>query len=1600
VSYGVTCRAASFSVMLFVVPHAALAIAPSPTHGVAVQAQVSVSPKEVQVVAGQTSPPVSVKVTGATENSPPAFTFLVQLPAELAGQVAAQPAGISIAVAPGSDGGESQLRFVAGLGAPAGSWDVALRTADGSLTARLTLETRTAPSRGGEDRETDPRPDRERERDPPPDPAPDPAREPAADPAREPARDPARDPAREPPPDRLPPGRVPGADPAVGRPQVTLLPARLEVCEGGEPARGTVLLAAKAGFRGNLQLKWDTPPAGMFATAQMGGLNTGFPDVDLPPTPLPAPRPPGPGAVVVVPPDRNIPFEVAARGAEPGSHSLTLVVVDAARGLTVEASTRIVVRTADFRPSATPASLTVRQDGPPARLAIAIERDACLGRRSVRVTATEVPAGLELTPPTAELAAPGAQAGFHLRAMPDAQAGSHVLRFELVDVEADPSSATRRELEVPVSVEELGPAELVRAPRIDRVEPARLAPGQRATLELTGDNLGPEVGIAFAPDDITIVAPPIFHSRTRATVEVEVRSDTRVGPRLVVTTGRLGTFEGPARLRIELDRLAADRVEAEGEPDAEPAAEEPQEDPPADPPEEPGPAEPPADVARLDFGGFVVEVATVSTPDLDAFAGEGTLEEFVFAGRLQTVPLGFAFENLSLEATGTAGLFDVVAGEALRDQAVNLSLPLELAGMGVQLHRMVLSPGGALIDGKVFLPFFEGGPATGVAFGPNAGGAGGAGGDGAGEPLSDGFGVIPAYDSGGGGAGLPVHGGGEVLTYHSVPVTGGALSNALLEQVAAGEAGGAGGAGGGVGGAPGFNLQVEPGAPDNSLLFSDQPLDPNGDFIVHGLARVDAYAIGETGVAFQAQSGLSVLVDLSRGENQNQPAIDYAYRAWDVPEDAEEEAAGLGIGMNYAGVVEVPPPAVPHDSPLWMGLVFFDAQLSANAIGVPNATTDLAWVANGFQALFAKALGGTTEMVTAHGWEVELLNAALGIKNSVLIDAGALGNVHLPFFDESIRVLLKMTNGGSPHMEAIAPVAHLFGHTAVIGEGAGFFWDGGQLKLGFTDAQWAFNGNLDNPQPPSNPGGIDGALVSNQGAQTTIEFLNSSYARKFHLKYLTLEADGDAHLYGATRRSLSSVPSLDFLDYPFLDGGAWILLEQQSGSTWVLGLEGNLELAANLGGVSAVTRYTVSNGTEGDWTFEGSIDADVNVVHFGLDVDGEVDLATKDVFFNATGQLTVEQLFGVDAAGAFGRQGSTRYWYVFAALDLQGVPIFDTGFVSFFAFKGGVAHNLELGQSGPCSALEPVAFAQNADQCVDGGVDWTFLAGTVLAPSQAYGGAETVHVDGTLVISSQGSVDILGQAWMLRTFAQGYGGGATAQAAAHIGVDAERFVMTACVGPSGSSQGAPASAQTISCEGLEPLKYPKAAPVVEIRGWTGLLVDWTNNTYYLALGNYGNRVEAKFFGLSWQQGYMVLAYSPSVPASWLPPLAGGSAGFYAGRGSGYDWGFEYNWGKICNNSVWAYASLGSESNFFLEFVPFALYADVHYWVNVGVGAQICGIGGGVKVAGDVDASVYVSQALGELSGGFSGDVMVCGPNNCLKLIHIPNININLTLWQS
>ena len=1002
-----------------------------------------------------------------------------------------------------------------------------------------------------------------------------------------------------------------------------------------------------------------------------------------------------------------------------------------------------------------------------------------------------------------------------------------------------------------------------------------------------------------------------------------------------------------------------------------------------------------SDVQRLNFAGFIVAVTEVSNSDLDNFSGEGILEDFIFAGRLQTVEVRVEFDNLTIQEGNVAGLYNVLTGQAIQDisDSVNLSLPAVVQGLGIQLNGMVLDPTGARIDGQAFLPFKKSGGIEGFKLNTQNS-----------QNSDSEWKYVPvrrfSASNGGSSGGIGNVSGAETLTYKGVPVTGKSIFTAPDQDATA------------IPSAQGLDFQnAGGGLPPNRVIFKNQPLSPEGDFSYSGIARIDEdFAIGETGVAFKARQ-FPVLIDLSKTTNEDQSTLNSAYRAWEEPD--QDQGNGLQAGFNFADAGS--PPSTPYTSVQWMGLVFPDAHLRSNNLGLNQIETDTAWVAAGFQSLIAKA-GDAVGDAEFGDWNVDLLNLVVGIKNSILIDAGALGEVYLPFFDETMRVRLHQTNGGGSTMKAIAPVAHVYGHTAIIGEGAVFFTYSGNVLLGFNDAKWAFNGNLDAPTPPSSPSSGGGILGPNTfkapGTQnvTRLDFIKENYKRKFHIRNLVLEANGDAYMVKqqgnnfvpTNKMALWEVPSLDFLNFPFLDGGAWISLEQQ-GTTYTLGLEGKLELASNLGGISASTHYSFKNGQEQIWEFEGAVNADVKAVHFSLEVGGEVDLTNKDIFFYAVGNLTIEELFEVQAEGAFGRQQGERYWFISAALNFDGLPIVDTGFVAFYSFKGGIAHHIKHSLTGNCSILDTQTLVKNANDCVDFSNDWTFLAGTVIAPSEGYGGDTTIHVSGELIISEQGGVDIVGQAWLGKSFNQGYNGNKNPQAAAHLGFSKERVVLTACVGPSGSSQGAPANAQTISCEGLDPLRYPTdSVAIAEFKGWGGLLIDWTNDQYYLAVGHYNNRVQAKFFGLIYREGYLVAG--TGLPSNWLPDIAqsqpGIGSGFYAGRATGYKWDFEYSWGTLCKKTVWADVDIGSEMNLFLVPSPFSMGADVAYWVSVGVGYDGCVIHLGVRIAGNLDASIIVSQQLGQLTGNFDGKIQTKklfgdGYNNLINI----DIGVKITLWE-
>jgi len=1070
-----------------------------------------------------------------------------------------------------------------------------------------------------------------------------------------------------------------------------------------------------------------------------------------------------------------------------------------------------------------------------------------------------------------------------------------------------------------------------------------------------------------------------------------------------------------------------------------------------------------SDIGRLAFGDFVVRVTDIDNPDPSSFSGAGVLEDFVFAGRLQTVPVEVSFSNLTLKRgyQGNDDLWEVLVGEAVQavDNTVLLSLPASLTGVSVQLQGMTLEPTGADISGVIFLPFVQGGiggfqsesAAASVEPVDEAGG------------LFDGYGAsgvsaqsngtwqqvplqqfldIPAAssadDSHDAYANMEVSyllGENQevlsepILLYDGVPVSSPFLANKLVQPLLEPD--------------QQTDVFVNPTTLPlvNRIAFTDQPLDASGNFVYSGVSELEEPIRIVEGKVVDVPAGQrTVIVDFSKSQNPDQAALNRAYAAWETPNTPEAPTFGLTFDTpepdaptGLSSETPAPPPsatpiegiAVPggvataHTSPGWMGLVLTDAPVSYTTTDnqTNEVITDVAWVAQGFQTFFAAS--AINELTTVGAWEVALKSETVAVKNSQLLGAIRIGTVHLDFFDEAMWVKLSQTATGST-LRSIAPIWHKYGNTVLFAYNAQFVGN----KLVFPDAYWGFNADLSAPEPPpgtfsEGPGGIGMAdsfvLASINGYSGAswgeITFLQANYEHQIRIPQLSLYANGSADLNGTSERSINDAPNLTFMDYPFLNGSGTVTLTE-SGGAYALGVAGGLELADNMGTTNAFMNYQFQNGQQQSWDVDADpMQPEVNGVTFDFDeIEGELDLSGNDLSFAASGEIPLEHLgFKVGVSGAFGRKNAVRYWYVSSEFSSGGAaPIVDTGGgvggqLAFWSFGGGASHNLttslDVTGNETCSFLSWKDQPENAKSCVNSSNPWAFYAETVISPTESYGGDETVHVHGLLEVSAQGSFNLLGRAWFLRSFADGYDAGATPQAAVHVGIDTSRFVMTACVGQNSSPIGAPEGSQSLDCTGLAKMTFPQSVPIIEYRGWGQLLADWQNSHYYLAVGNYDNRISASFFDLAFKEGYLMLG--AGLPSSWLPPNAneGSDVAFYTGRKQGVNWDFEHKWGILCERRVWAKVDIGNELNLLLELSPFAMGADVAYWAEAGAGYDGCIIAVGVMIAGEVHGSVYVSQAYGDLNGSFSGSVKVkkvfgSGWNTLIDV----NKSIEITLW--
>src|SRR5690606_19356067 len=261
------------------------------------------------------------------------------------------------------------------------------------------------------------------------------------------------------------------------------------------------------------------------------------------------------------------------------------------------------------------------------------------------------------------------------------------------------------------------------------------------------------------------------------------------------------------------------------------------------------------------------------------------------------------------------------------------------------------------------------------------------------------------------------------------------------------------------------------------------------------------------------------------------------------------------------------------------------------------------------------------------------------------------GKVYVPFFGEDVLVAFEPAvspTGGRWRPRTLAPVAHDYGSTAVVG-GLGTFvpQPNGVLALRFPNALWALDGDLA-AEPSTIDTSAGDALMSSlpgvtdieedvarlyEDSVATAETALNLYQLQLLLKDLTLHPDSAIDLGGTDWRTLAKVPALDMFGFPYLGAGAEVGVKRE-GTTYAIGLRGDLRLADVLQAKAAPSWYYHQDGAETRWAFEGVGvkfgDFPESPVTFSLIVGGDVDLQRLALSFTGAGPPKLPTVVSVD----------------------------------------------------------------------------------------------------------------------------------------------------------------------------------------------------------------------------------------------------------------------------------------------------------------------------------------------------------------------------------
>lgn len=834
------------------------------------------------------------------------------------------------------------------------------------------------------------------------------------------------------------------------------------------------------------------------------------------------------------------------------------------------------------------------------------------------------------------------------------------------------------------------------------------------------------------------------------------------------------------------------------------------------------------------------------------------------------------------------------------------------------------------------------------------------------------------------------------------------------------------------------------GEPDGSATVYETLFGDSGELLIQ--ARLEgAIPVGDTGWQVASGAGTATFtIDLSESATFRLHDSDSGRLVQDVAYD----------GLRALGLE----PAVDPASDVWTGVVFqpgggasvgrdpskFDLTTSRYFMDAPVGGLPITWTAAGFN--FQYESSGSS---TYRRWDVDYVRPyTLQVGHSqILREEPALVSFEVPLFESPLVMALKPSGNRDRDIEVVGsvPVVRNFGMTALVADQPRFVVHGdGSASIAFDRAVWTLDNdlaadgtNLDTTTISHMRRSVESlglppdAEASLSPVFTALDTVENLMSLQLPMDGLTLDQVGNVSLAGEEWKTLAATPELDLFGFPYMSGANAEIGIKKQNDEYAIGLRGGLSLGGIVTATAAPSWYYVKDGKEQRWVFDG-VNATLGDPNglvptpatFNLMVGGLVSLAEGDnsLELNGAGELTIgisskeggasaeKQLINIQVAGGFGINDSTAdmtpYWFVFAGVDLaamnrpipvkvKGVDVF-----AFYAFRGGIGHNLRLDQRTGNAANETCAVddafvgddirpavLRNALDCFDDSNDLALLAGTLIGWHQK--GAEDYygllwHVNTNLTLNSSGQVVLGGRGWAFKTLDDGYRADATPNMMARITADANGIFGSFCLGAVGRPIG------ELDCSGLEEVSLTIGGfKLLEAEANAELKASWASGEYYFAIGRPSNKVSLFIFP-DYTQGYIVAGYinTPGVVEGPLP-ASGMWASMYVGKK--WEWRFSEDM-FFCDLTAWATADVSFGGAIRVQLQPrFGFDGEIGAEANASAGVK-CGL---------VDTSISVRiKARGRITAPtpfqFSGTMTVTGDLPVIGEINVSVPNVTLS----